>query len=448
MDVRPYTIAIPDAELDDLHARLERTRWPAALGDTWERGTPVPYAQRLARYWLDDYDWRAEEARLNRLPQFLAEVDGQPIHGLHVRSAREEAVPLLLLHGYPSSFVEFAGIAPMLAERPGVTSGVGPAPAFHVVAPSIPGFGFSTPLASHGWDIARTARAFDELMQALGYDRYAVFGEDVGAGISEQLCLDAGDRVLGSIAATDPGSIATAVHAADRPPDRRRARAPRAPEGRPHRGLRVPRPADDPPAQRRLRAHRFPHRPGHVDRREVRRSGPTPTKALPEDAVDLDALLTLSRSSWFGRNGDGAANMLYEAAHAQAAWGRSHDRPQGIAAFGDEPLMRRILDPDGHLAFWNEHATRRPLPGDGDAGRTRRRHPGVLRAAAHRVRRESADDPVTDAAAAPARRDPRARAGTSSAPRRSGRRGIRRARRAGHPCRPTRTRRARPRRGR
>src|SRR5690606_29541388 len=115
----------------------------------------------------------------------------------------------LLLHGYPSCFVEFAGIAPILAEHPGVTSGAVPAPAFHVVAPSMPGFGFSTPLASHGWDIARTARAFDELMQALGYERYTVFGEDVGAGVSEQLCLDAGDRVLGSIAATDPGSIAT-----------------------------------------------------------------------------------------------------------------------------------------------------------------------------------------------------------------------------------------------
>ena len=179
MDIRPYTIAIPDAELADLRDRLARTRWPAALGDDWARGTPVPYAQRLARYWLDDYDWRAEEARLNRLGQFLAEVDGQPIHGLHVRSERDEAVPLLLLHGYPSCFVEFAGIAPLLADPSADGAADAATPSFHVVAPSMPGFGFSTPLTSHGWDIARTARAFDELMQSLGYDRYAVFGESV-----------------------------------------------------------------------------------------------------------------------------------------------------------------------------------------------------------------------------------------------------------------------------
>ncbi|MDF2573920.1 MAG: hydrolase, partial [Agromyces sp.] len=200
MDIRPFAISIPDAELDDLRARLDRTRWPAALTDEWGRGTPVPYAQRLARYWRDDYDWRAHESRLNRLPQFIAEVDGQPIHGLHVRSPREEAVPILLLHGYPSSFVEFAGIAPMLADPASGEVADASAPSFHVVAPSMPGYGFSTPLTSHGWDIARTARAFDEIMVALGYDRYAVFGEDIGAGISEQLCLDAGDRVLGSIA--------------------------------------------------------------------------------------------------------------------------------------------------------------------------------------------------------------------------------------------------------
>ena len=354
MDVKPYTIAISDAELDDLHARLERTRWPAALTETWERGTPVPYAQRLARYWRGDYDWRAEEARLNRLPQFLTEVDGQPIHGLHVRSAHEEAVPLLLLHGYPSSFVEFAGIAPMLADRPGVTSGVGPAPAFHVVAPSIPGFGFSTPLASHDWDIARTARAFDELMQALGYDRYAVFGEDVGAGISEQLCLDAGERVLGSIAATDPGAIATAyTPPTDHLTNDEREHHERLKDARTedfgYLAVQTTRPlsvayglTDSPIAQATWIVEKF-------------QEWTDPDRSLPEDAVDLDALLTLVTVAWFGRNGDGGANMLYEAAHAQAAWGRNHDRPQGIAAFGDEPLMRRILDPDGHLAFWNEH---------------------------------------------------------------------------------------------
>jgi epoxide hydrolase len=354
MDVRPFTIAIPDAEVADLYERLDRTRWPAALTEEWSRGTPVSYAQRLARYWRDGYDWRTQEARLNRMPQFMVEVDGQPIHGLHVRSARDEAVPLLLLHGYPSSFVEFAGIAPMLADPHGDETADATAPSFHVVAPSIPGFGFSTPLTSHGWDIARTAKAFDEIMQALGYDRYAVFGEDVGAGISEQLCLDAGDHVLGSIAATDPGAIATAyTPPTDHLTDDEREHHERLKDARTedfgYLALQTTRPlsvayglVDSPIAQATWIVEKF-------------QEWTDPDRALPEDAVDLDDLLTLVTVAWFGRNGDGAANALYEAAHAQAAWGRHHDRPQGMAAFGDEPLMRRILDPDGHLAFWNEH---------------------------------------------------------------------------------------------
>lgn len=354
MDIRPFAISIPDAELDDLRARLDRTRWPAALTDEWSRGTPVPYAQRLARYWRDDYDWRAHESRLNRLPQFIAEVDGQPIHGLHVRSPREDAVPILLLHGYPSSFVEFAGVASMLADPGSGEVADASAPSFHVVAPSMPGYGFSTPLTSHGWDIARTAHAFDEIMLALGYDRYAVFGEDIGAGISEQLCLDAGDRVLGSIAATDPGAIATEYtpptdHLTDEERERHQRLKDAGSEDYGYLQLQSTRPlsvayglTDSPIAQATWIVEKF-------------QEWTDPGRALPEDAVDLDDLLTLVTVSWFGRAGDGAANLLYETAHAEAAWGRSHDRPQGIVAFGEEPLMRRILDSDGHLAFWNEH---------------------------------------------------------------------------------------------
>ena len=354
MDVTPYTIAIPEAGLADLRARLEHTRWPAALTDDWDRGTPVPYAKRLAEYWRTGYDWSAAEARLNRMPQFLTEVDGQPIHGLHVRSAEAAAVPLLLLHGYPSSFVEFARVAPMLAATEGRSADAA-APAFHVVAPSIPGFGFSTPLMSHGWDIARTAEAFDELMRALGYERYLVFGEDVGAGISEQLCLEAGDRVIGALAATDPGSIATQYTpptdhlTADERERHERLKDLRT-EDFGYLALQTTRPlsvayglTDSPIAQATWIVEKF-------------EEWSDPARELPENAVDLDELLTLVTVAWFGRNGDGAANLLYEAAHAQAAWGRHHDRPQGIAAFGEEPLMRRILNPDGQLPFWSEHA--------------------------------------------------------------------------------------------
>ncbi|KQY43744.1 epoxide hydrolase family protein [Cellulomonas sp. Root137] len=347
MDIRPYEIAIPAAEVDDLTERLARTRWPAALTSGWERGTPVPYAQRLTERWRT-FDWRAQEERLNRLPQFLADVDGQPVHGLHVRSSRDGATPLLLCHGYPASFVEFATLAPALAEP---EDG---GPAFHVVAPSIPGFGFSTPLTGHGWDLTRTASAFDRVMVGLGYERYTVFGGDVGAGISEQLCLDAGDRVIATLVATDPGAIATAYTPPTdhlTPEERERHEALKAARAEDFGYLQVQttRPlsvayglTDSPVMQLTWIAEKF-------------QEWTDPSRELPEDAVDLDDLLTLVSVAWFGRGGDGGANLLYEAAHSPMAWGRTHDRPQGMVAFGEEPLMRRILDPHGHLAFWAEH---------------------------------------------------------------------------------------------
>lgn len=347
MDIQPYEIAVPDAELTDLTDRLGRTRWPADLTSGWERGTPVAYARRLTEHWRSGFDWRAQERRLNRLPQFLAHVEGQPIHGLHVRSGHEHATPLLLCHGYPASFAEFARLAPALAEPED-------GPAFHVVAPSIPGFGFSTPLTGTGWDLARTAAAFDDLMRELGYPRYAVFGGDVGAGISEQLCLAAGDRVIGALAATDPGAIATAYTPPTdhlTPAEQQRHQALKAARAEDFGYLQVQttRPlsiayglTDSPVMQLTWIAEKF-------------REWTDPERDLPEDAVDLDDLLTLVSVSWFGRGGDGAAQLLYEAAHAAVAWGRSHDRPQGMAVFGEEPLIRRILDPDGHLAYWSEH---------------------------------------------------------------------------------------------
>jgi pimeloyl-ACP methyl ester carboxylesterase len=348
VDIRPYEIAIPAAEVTDLTERLARTRWPADLTAGWERGTPVSYAQRLAERWRTGFDWRAHEQRLNRLQQFVADVDGQPVHGLHVRSSRAGATPLLLCHGYPASFVEFATLAPALAEP---EDG---GPAFHVVAPSIPGFGFSTPLTGHGWDLVRTAAAFDRVMVALGYERYTVFGGDVGAGISEQLCLDAGDRVIASLVATDPGAIATAYtpptdHLTAEEKERHEALKAARAEDFGYLQVQTTRPlsvayglTDSPAMQLTWIAEKF-------------HEWTDPSHELPEDAVDVDDLLTLVSVAWFGRGGDGGANLLYEAAHAPMSWGRTHDRPQGMVAFGQEPLMRRILDPEGRLAFWAEH---------------------------------------------------------------------------------------------
>ena len=162
--VRPFRIDIPQADLDDLHNRLDATRWPAeSLGAEWSRGVPVAYLRGLVDHWRDGFDWRAVESELNEVPQFVTEIDGQDIHFLHVRSPEPDAIPLVLTHGWPSSFVEFLDVIGPLADPR--AHGGDPGDAFHVVVPSLPGFGFSTPLAGEGWgNLFRVASAWAELM--------------------------------------------------------------------------------------------------------------------------------------------------------------------------------------------------------------------------------------------------------------------------------------------
>ena len=171
-DVEQFEIHVEQPVLDDLHKRLAATRFPDQIDGTgWEYGTPVPYLRELVAYWRDGYDWRAQESRLNELDHFRTTIDGQSIHFVHARSTRDDALPLLLMHGWPGSIVEFLDVIPRLTED------------FHVVAPSLPGYGFSEPTRTPGWDPARMARAFIELMARLGYDRYGAQGGDWGAQI-------------------------------------------------------------------------------------------------------------------------------------------------------------------------------------------------------------------------------------------------------------------------
>ena len=176
--IQPFRIEIPQADVDYLHERLVSARWPGELpGTGWPRGVPLDYLTDLAGYWRTGYDWRAAEAKLNSYPQFITEIDGQRIHFLHVTSAQPGAKPLMLTHGYPSSVAEFLYLI-----EPLVTPPTGQA--FHLVVPSLPGYGFSTPLSGTGWAMGRTARAWAELMRRLGYQRYGLHGGDVGAGVS------------------------------------------------------------------------------------------------------------------------------------------------------------------------------------------------------------------------------------------------------------------------
>jgi epoxide hydrolase len=182
-DVRPFMIDVPQPDVDDLCARLERTRWAAPADE--EYGFPVARLRRLVEYWLDGYDWRAWEARLNTYPQFVTEIDDQQIHFLHVKSAEPGAMPLVLTHGWPGSVVEYLDlIGPLIDPH---SHGADRAQAFDVVIPSLPGFGFSGPTRDAGWGTQRTARAWVELMARLGYDRYGAVGNDAGSMISPEI---------------------------------------------------------------------------------------------------------------------------------------------------------------------------------------------------------------------------------------------------------------------
>ncbi len=183
----PFTINVPQSDLDDLRGRLERTRFaPAVPGDSWEYGTPSSYLREMVARW-QRFDWRAVEARVNAYPQFLTEIDGQTVHFLHVRSAAKGATPLLLAHTYPGSFLEFEAMIGPLVDP--VAHGGRAEDAFDVVVPSMPGFGFSTPLVGTGWTMARVARTYDTLMRGLGYESYGVHGSDGGAMIGRELAL-------------------------------------------------------------------------------------------------------------------------------------------------------------------------------------------------------------------------------------------------------------------
>jgi epoxide hydrolase len=181
--MQPFRIAVPQDALDDLHRRLATTRWPDEIpGLGWSRGVPLGYLKELAEYWRTEYDWRAAETRLNAYPQYTTEIDGTSVHYLHVRSPEPDAVPLLLTHGWPGSVAEFLDIIGPLSDPRG--HGDPTAPAFHLVIPSLPGYGFSGPTREAGWNLFRIARAWSELMGRLGYDHYVPQGGDFGSVVA------------------------------------------------------------------------------------------------------------------------------------------------------------------------------------------------------------------------------------------------------------------------
>ncbi len=218
--VRPFTIEIPETELDALRARIAATRWPEkeTVADQ-SQGVQSTTIQELARYWASGYDWRRVEAKLNALPQFMTEIDGLDIHFIHVRSKHEDALPLIVTHGWPGSIIEQMKIIDPLTNP--TAYGGSASDAFHLVIPSMPGYGFSGKPTSTGWGPEHMGRAWAELMDRLGYTRYVAQGGDWGAFVVDQMGLQAPEGLLGihtNMPATVPPDVDKALQAGEPPP--------------------------------------------------------------------------------------------------------------------------------------------------------------------------------------------------------------------------------------
>jgi pimeloyl-ACP methyl ester carboxylesterase len=209
--ITPYPIEIPDSALEDLKQRLANTRWPdPETPDDWAQGIPLAYMQEVVRYWATEYDWRRCEARVNRFDSFKTTLDGVGIHFLHVRSPHEDALPLVMTHGWPGSIIEFLKVIEPLADP--VAHGGKAADAFHVICPSLPGYGFSDKPTETGWSTGRIARAWAEFMNRLGYDRYVAQGGDWGALVTTEIALADPEHCAGihlnmPIVAPDPETM-------------------------------------------------------------------------------------------------------------------------------------------------------------------------------------------------------------------------------------------------
>lgn len=345
-ELEPFTIDIAEEELTLLRERLGQTRWaPEAPDIDWARGMPGAPLRELAAYWGEEYDWRTHEAALNQHPQFRTTIDGLRLHFLHVRSLVPGAVPLLITHGWPGSFVEFEKIIGPLVDPEAY--GGDAADAFHVVAPSLPGYAFSQAPSEPGWNITRIASAFATLMARLGYDRYAAQGGDWGSMVSREIAVVDPEHVLG-------------VHV----------------------NMLMVRPSRSDPTELsdddRARLDEI----DEFDREQsayfaIQATRPqTPAWALtdspvgllawivekfhywtdPRTPVDRDQLLTNVSLYWFTRTAGSSAQLYYEASHPRTR-PETSTVPTGVAVFPHDIArpIRRVAEQRNHIVHWSEH---------------------------------------------------------------------------------------------
>lgn len=351
--IKPFTIHIPDVELQDLKHRLDATRWPDELaGAGWKYGPADSFVRRATEAWKQ-LDWRKREADLNRFPQFTTEIDGQNIHFLHVRSPHPGATPLLLIHGWPGSFVEFLHVIESLTDP--TRFGGKATDAFHVVVPSLPGYGFSGPTLEAGWNNQRMAKAFAELMSRLNYTRFGAQGGDAGALIAPELARLVPERVIGvhvnaatlgfiPLGPISPETVSSFTSA-------EKARLQRL---------------------QQFMAERFgfnfiqSHRPQALAyalsdspagllawMSELFTSfGDTPA------AVDMDAFVTNVAIYWFTRTAAASMRHYYENAHDPNAWTPKQKSgvPTGVAVFEESDVaIRHFSEDQNHIVYWKEY---------------------------------------------------------------------------------------------
>lgn len=349
-----FHIDVPDLELEDLRLRLEQTRWPDELpGTGWDYGVPLDYVRELVDYWRSGYDWRAQEAGLNAFEQGRTSIDGQQLHFLHVRSPETNALPLLMIHGWPGSIAEFLEVIGPLTDP--VAHGGNPSDAFHLVVPSLPGFGFSGPTMDRGWNSGRTAAAFAELMRRLGYDRYGAQGGDLGALVAPELGHVDADHVVGIHvnAATvgfipfgdlDASELATLTEV-----ERERVEQIKqflSPAGSAYFQVQGTRPQvigfalTDLPVGQLTWA---------LDRMAAWTQGPI------AEALTRDQILTNVMVYWTTRTATSAARMYYENMHAPMSWGRAPSpTPVGVAAFAEDVSIRRYAERGHNITHWSD----------------------------------------------------------------------------------------------
>jgi pimeloyl-ACP methyl ester carboxylesterase len=358
--IKPFVVEIPQADLDDLGERLGRTRWTAPLpstnGEEWARGVPQPYLRELTEYWRDQYDWRKAEAEINTYPHFTTMIDGLNVHFLHVRSPEPDSFPLLLTHGWPGSFVEFLDVIGPLTDPS--THGGDPADAFHVVIPSVPGFGFSAPVTESGWTAKRVAKAWAELMRRLGYDRYGAQGGDIGAIVAPELGRVDGQRVAGvHVNAASVGFIPLGPVEEDdlaALTDAERARLRRiehfTTEEWGYNQLQSTRPetvayalGDSPVGQLAWIVEKF-------------KAWTASAAELPEQAIDRDRMLTNITLYWLTGTAGTSANFYYEGSHTgEWEFPVPSSVPTGVAVFGEDVAIRRFAERSNRITRWAEY---------------------------------------------------------------------------------------------